>query len=230
MQKARHLRRKHSTFVTHFNREDERPLIVHSGRHQSRDCLRHQRSSSSGWPAAYPARATFIGSLYAPLRGGVRPDRWRLSRWAASVRRWMHKRPCESAAEFFHRGRGSAASARRTLSFRRAPIRVCLRYPAVTPASYSCIPDDDWRRVLLHVAHPDSVCRINRQIERSPLAYTRVHHKSKSVDLARPVGRRFSRNWRFFIGSHLQRATDEQRWSECSRTLSMLLTAASFSH
>jgi len=43
MRKARHLRRKHPTFVTHFNREDERLLIVHSGRHQSGDCLRHQK-------------------------------------------------------------------------------------------------------------------------------------------------------------------------------------------
>ena len=41
--RGRHLRRKHPTFVTHFNREDQRPLIVHSGRYQSGDCLRHQK-------------------------------------------------------------------------------------------------------------------------------------------------------------------------------------------
>jgi hypothetical protein len=43
MRQARHLRCKHPTFVTHFDREDKRPLMVHSGRYHSGDCLRHQK-------------------------------------------------------------------------------------------------------------------------------------------------------------------------------------------
>ncbi len=34
--------REHPTFVTHLNREDERPFIVHGGSYKSGDCLRHQ--------------------------------------------------------------------------------------------------------------------------------------------------------------------------------------------
>jgi hypothetical protein len=41
MRQARHLRSEHSTFVTQFDREDERPLIIHSGRYKSGDWLRH---------------------------------------------------------------------------------------------------------------------------------------------------------------------------------------------
>src|SRR5262249_36447508 len=43
MRKARHLRRKHPTFIAHFNREDERRLIVHSGSRalRPRNCPRH---------------------------------------------------------------------------------------------------------------------------------------------------------------------------------------------
>ena len=43
MRQARHLRRNHPTFVTHFDREHERPLMVHGGRYRSGDCLRHQK-------------------------------------------------------------------------------------------------------------------------------------------------------------------------------------------
>src|SRR5271168_229411 len=47
MRQARHLRSEHPTFVTHFNREDQRSLIVHTGRYKGGDFLRHRRSP--GW-------------------------------------------------------------------------------------------------------------------------------------------------------------------------------------
>src|SRR5580658_2979396 len=42
MWQARNLSREHPTFVTHLNREDERPFIVHGGSYKSGDCLHHQ--------------------------------------------------------------------------------------------------------------------------------------------------------------------------------------------
>jgi hypothetical protein len=40
---GRLLRRKRPTFVTHFNREDGRPLVIQSGRYPSGDSRRHQK-------------------------------------------------------------------------------------------------------------------------------------------------------------------------------------------
>src|ERR1700688_586211 len=63
MRQTRHLRRKHPTFVAHFNREDERPLVIHSGRYRSGDCLQHQKILQFGMAGSLAARATFIGSI-----------------------------------------------------------------------------------------------------------------------------------------------------------------------
>src|SRR6202521_3049257 len=63
MRQARHLRRKHPTFVAPFDRENERPLVIHSGRYRSGDCLRHQKILQFGMAGSLAARATFIGSI-----------------------------------------------------------------------------------------------------------------------------------------------------------------------